>query len=125
MLGAIRSALRYASMNRRLLLIQVAIGTAIGIAVFFADIYSKFFPSAYLPDTILTPLIAISFLAAVAISVFAAALRTQHFTRWSDRHLGSNAAWSYVAQQTLIGFSVVGSTATAAWAITFWRMVAP
>lgn len=81
-------------MNQRLLFVQIATGTAIGIAVFFVDIYSKFFALLYLPDTILAPLPAISFLAATAISVFAVALRTQHFVRWSDRHLRSSAAWS-------------------------------
>lgn len=125
MLRAITFAQRYASMNRRLLFIQIATGMAIGIAVFFADVYSTFFASAHLPDTVLAPLLAGSFLAAVAISVFGVALRTQHFTHWSDRHLGSSAAWSYVARQTLIGVCVIGSTATFAWAITFSRLVAP
>lgn len=100
MLCAIRFAQRYASMNQRLLFVQIATGTAIGIAVFFVDIYSKFFALLYLRDTILAPLLAISFFAATAISVFAVALRTQHFVRWADRHLRSSAAWSYVARQT-------------------------
>ena len=111
-------------MNLRLFFVQLVTGTVIGIAVFFVDIYSKFFVSLHLPDTILVPLLVISLFAATAISVFAVALRTQHFTRWSDQHAGSIAAWSYVARQTLIGLFVVGSTATAAWAVTFWRLVA-